>query len=267
MSKKQSRRSIAKKKNICIKCEKEIKEDSDDYIQCDKCGKDFHSQCSGLTRREFERLLNNESELFSCHYCADEKEDLKQELKKINTELKKLEKLDKLEQLTESINFMSAKFDEIIKDVEQNKRKITDIEKENRKLKNEIESLKLSVRVLNNNRVKNDCIISGLKVENGVKPVDAVINFSKNVGVELDCNSMEDAYFINNKRQQNEKQTVVVKFTSKMQKEKLMGAKPKLKENENTKMVYINDFHSKEILNLLYHGNPHFHHLQLSANH
>lgn len=251
MSKRQTRRNMVIKKIICIKCEKEIKEESDDYIQCDKCGKDFHFRCSGLTRREFERFLNNESELFSCQSCAGDNEDIKQELKKINTELKKLDKLD---QLTESINFMSAKFDEIIKNVEQNRKKINDVERENKKLKNEVETLKSSVRNLNNYRVKNDCIISGLKVENGVKAADAVINFSKTVGVELDSNCVEDAYFIKNNRQQNEKQSVVVKFTSKVQKEKLMGAKPKLKANEDTKMVYINDFHSKETLNLLYHA-------------
>ena len=55
---------------------------------------------------------------------------------------------------------------------------------------------------------------------------------------------MEDAYFIKTKRQQNEKQTVVVKFTSKMQKEKLMGAKPKLNERVFCKKSDI----SKQIL-------------------
>lgn len=253
MSKKQARRSVGNKKITCFKCEKVLKEEYDDFIQCDKCGKNFHSLCSGLTRREFDRLVDNESEQFSCHYCSDENEDLKQQLKNINSELKKLEKLDKLEQLAESINFMSAKFDEVIKDVEQNKKKIHVIEKENKKLRNEVETLKSAVTVLNNNRVKNDCIISGLKVESGAKAVEAVMNLSKNVGVDLDVNSVEDAYFIKSK-QQNDKQSVVVKFASKQQKDKLMGAKPKLKATESLKMVYINDFHSKETLNLLYHA-------------
>lgn len=106
MPKKQVRRSIANKIKyiLCDQCECEIKEESDDFIQCDKCGKNFHSHCSSLSRGEFERLLRNENELFNCHLCADGGGEIKSELNLIKTELKKLKKLEKLDQLTESIN-------------------------------------------------------------------------------------------------------------------------------------------------------------------
>lgn len=254
MSKKQSRRSIVSKKIFCKHCESEIKEDSDDFIQCDKCEKSFHFKCSNLTRREFERLLKNETELYSCQLCAQDNGEIKEELKKINNELKKLEKLEKIDQLVDSITFMSEKFDEVIKDVEQNKKKINEVEKENRKLKNEIQSLKSSVKILNDVRVKNDCIISGLQVENNTNAVDAVLDLSKKIGVSFDTNCIEDAYFMKNKNQQTEKKTVVVKFASKLNKDKLMSVKPKLRENENTKTIYVNEFLSKETLSLLYHA-------------
>ena len=45
---------------------------------------------------------------------------------------------------------------------------------------------------------------------------------------------------------------MVVKFSSKMHKSKLISSKSKLKENENTKEVYVHDFHSKQTLSLLY---------------
>lgn len=253
MPKTTARRSIAKKKTNCDQCKYEIKEELEDYIQCDKCGKNYHSQCTKLSRREFERLLKNESEMYTCH-CCDEGGDLRNELKTIKTELKKLEKLEKLDQLTESITYMSAKFDEVFKDVQENKSKIKEIEKENKKLKNEIKTLKESVKYLNNDRVKNDCVISGLTLDDNVKPIDAVVDLSKKVGLEINTNAIDDVYFVGNKKQSNEKRTIVVKFASKLHKDKLMSAKPNLKENVLTKTVYVNDFHSKETLNLLYYA-------------
>lgn len=259
MPKKPTRRSIANNNKIlCDQCEYEIKEDSDDYIQCDKCGKSFHSQCSGLIRREFERLLKNEKEMFLCQYCKEGGGEIRKELNTIKTELKKLEKLEKLDQLTDSINFMSAKFDEVFKDVAANKKKITEIERENKKLKTEIQTLRTSVKILNDNRVKNDCIISGLDGASGVDAKEAVFNLSKTVGIEFEPNAVEDAYFIRKKgrteKKDDDKKTVVVKFSSKANKEKLMSSKSKLKEKENTNKVFVYDFLSKETLNLLNHA-------------
>lgn len=37
-----------------------------------------------------------------------------------------------LHQLTESLNFMSAKYDQVLKDVEENKKKIEEMQKENK---------------------------------------------------------------------------------------------------------------------------------------
>lgn len=143
MPKKPIRRSIANKNNLyCNQCENEIKEETDDYIQCDKCMKNFHSQCSSLSRREFERLLNNENELFKCQFCREGGGEIKEELNTIKKELKKLEKLEKLDQLTESIQFMLAKFDEVFKDVAENKKKINEIEKE-KKTKNRNKNIEI----------------------------------------------------------------------------------------------------------------------------
>lgn len=243
MPKQSVRRSIASKKTLCAKCTKVIKEESDDFIECDKCGKILHSQCSDLSRREFERLLKNENEIYNCQFCKGDDGNIRQELNTIKTELKKLEKLDKLEQLTESINFMSAKFDEVFKDVAENKKKIKDIERENKELKGEIKNLKSSVKTLNDDRVRNNCIISGLKVSNEVKAVDAVVELSKSVGVELQPFAVEDAFFLRGKNRASETKTAVVKFSSKIHKEKLMTAKSKLKDeqgnNELTKLRQI----------------------------
>ncbi|XP_075162787.1 uncharacterized protein LOC142235420 [Haematobia irritans] len=247
-------KSQTKKKILCKRCEEEIKEESEDFIQCDKCSNSYHSQCSGLSKREFNRLCENDKEAFICQACeplGGEDGEIKRELKTIKTELKKLEKLEKLDQLTDSIKFMSEKFDELIKDVKDNKKQIVEIKRENAKLRNEVVNLQSSVKYLNDRIVKNDCIISGLKVNNDVNAKDVVVKLSKDVGVEMTESEVEDAYFLPNRNKTQEKKAVVVKFASKKNKDKLMNIKPKLKENENTKNIYINDFLSRETLSLL----------------
>lgn len=199
-------------------------------------------------------MLQNENELFKCQICEEEGEDMRKQLKTINTELKKLEKLEKIDQLMDSINFMSAKFDEVFKDVQQNKKKINEIKNENKKLKIEVKNLKDSVKFLNGERVKNDCIISGLEVSVGVKPIDAVIDLSNKLGVKIEPNAVKDVYIMKPKNQANENKTVVVKFFSKIKKDELMSAKNKLKDGESTRKIYVNDFHSKETLNLFFHA-------------
>lgn len=106
---------------------------------------------------------------------------------------------------------------------------------------------------MNDDRVKNDCLVSGIDNVGDVNAVDAVVSVMKNVGVELKAEEIDDAFFIKKKPNQ-EKQSMVVKLNSTKSKQKLLSAKPKLKENESTKAVYINDFLSRETLGLLNHA-------------
>lgn len=198
----------------------------------------------------FVQLLKHESEEFVCHLC-DSSGTLKSELNEIKEELKKL---DQLSVLNETITFMSKQFDDILKGVAENKKKLEVVQKENKLLKAEVENLKSSVKYLNNNRVKNDCLIRGIEATNELSAVETVLKISSEAGVEMQPESIDDAYFIKNKNKSiknNAKQMVVVKFNSKRSKEKLMSIKSKLKDNEATKDVFVNDYLSKETLSLL----------------
>lgn len=239
-----SRKSINNKKIICAQCRIGVKEETDDSIECDKCCKVFHVMCTKLDKRKYDQLLKNQNEEFVCHLCVSDDGSYTVELKNINT------KLNKLDELSETMNFMSAKFDEILKGVLENKKKINFIEKENQKLKNEVKSLKESIKFLNDQRVKNDCVIIGLDVKEGVTAAASVIEVSKTIGVELKEENIEEAYFLKKRNITNAKQNLVVKFNSKSTKNKLMEAKLKFKESEKTKTVYVNDFLSKESLEL-----------------
>lgn len=229
-------------------------EEEEDNIQCDKCSHTFHSICTGLDKRQYERLMNNDKEEYVCHLCSESGGSVKTELSIIKTKLNivndKINKLDQLDALQTSMTFMSQQFDEIIKGIAENKKQLETVKKENKVLKSEIKDLKDTVTFLNNNRVKNDCLISGVVVNDSDTAMDTLINTFNKVGVNVKPEELDDAFFIGKKKTEN-KQTVVAKFKSKLSKQKIMSAKPKLNENEETKTVFVNDFLTKETLSLL----------------
>lgn len=240
-----SRKSINRKKVICMQCKGEVKEETEDSIECDKCCKAFHVMCTKLDKRQYEQLLKKTDEEYVCHLCVGVDGSLTVQLQNINA------KLNKLDQLTDSVNFMSSKFDEIMKCMTENNKKIHLLEKDNSKLKNEVKLLKDSVKLLNDQRVKNDCVIIGLDVKDGATASESIIAVSKSIGVVLKEENIEEAYFLKKRSDNNSKQNIVVKFNSKAEKTKLMAAKKKLKESDETKSIYVNDYLSKESLELL----------------
>lgn len=250
------RRSTANLKIICGQCKLEIKEDKEEHIQCDKCAKMFHSLCTKLDKRQYEYLLDNEKEEYICHYCDESNGTLKEELKEIKT---KLNKLDQLTAITEAVEFMSKQYDELLKGIAENKKKVEIVQKENRALRNEITTLKASVKILNDQRVRNDCIVRGVEVKKDATAVDTVLELSGKVGIDLNKQNIEDAYFFKKRISKKDKndnniQTLVVKFCNKSSKDQLMLAKSKLREDKSTKSVYVNDYLSRETLSLFNHA-------------
>lgn len=241
------RRSVKTAKVICAQCKLQVIEEEEDNIQCDKCSKTFHSICTTLDKRQFACLINDDKEEYVCHMCDETGGNVKSELSIIKTQLSKLNQLDALQ---ESITFMSKQFDEIIKGVAENKKRLDIVQKENKILKTEIQELKNTVKFLNDNRVRNDCLISGLVASESDTAIESVIKTFDKVGVSVKPEEIEEAFFIRKNKNAN-KQTVVAKFNSKGSKQKVMNAKVKLYENECTKSVYVNDFLSKETLTLL----------------
>lgn len=119
-------------------------------------------------------------------------------------------------------------------------------------LREDVKELKSTVAFLNNIRVQNDCIINGLNIEPEKKPVEVVMNIAQKVGAKISECEIDDAYFI--RRKNNTNSSVVVKFKNKSSKMSLLKEKKKLRECEDTKSVYVNDFLSKENIELLKHA-------------
>lgn len=89
-------------------------------------------------------------------------------------------------------------------------------------MKNEISEHKSSVKLLNDNRVRNDCFIHGVISKDGSSAVETVVGMMKNVGVYLHPSEIDDAYFLKKKdKDENRKLSVVVKLTKKNQNRQL----------------------------------------------
>lgn len=247
-----SRKSTKPKKIFCGQCKLLVNEEEDDTVQCDKCLITYHAQCTELDKRQYNQLISNENEEFVCHVCNNNESgvNVKSELNAIKTKLNKLNQLDEMQV---AMTFMSKQFDEIIKGIAENKKKLVAVQNENKILREEVGELKKAVKFLNDNRVQNDCLISGIEVSGGTSAVESVIKLMESVHVNLNANDLEDAYVVGKNRNVN-KQTVVAKFASKSSKQKAMAAKPKLMEKEATKHIFINDFLGKETLALLNHA-------------
>lgn len=239
-----SRKSLNKNKIICAQCKMQILE-SDDSMQCDACERTLHTLCTKLDKKQVDKLVKDHSLEYKCFFCAPNDVSVASELSEIKT------KLNQLSEIKETMQFMSSQYDDILKGVVKNKKKIEMLQKENKNLREEVNNLKSSVKYLNDMRVQNDCVINGVKINENAKAIDVVLDIAKKVGADICENEVEEAFFLNKSKQADSKTSVVVKFSSKKTKKILMDGKSKLKKVDEFQNVYINDFLCKETLQLL----------------
>lgn len=238
------RKSINSKKNkiLCLQCKTEVLE-NEDSVECDACNKTLHAQCSLLDKVQIDRLINNDSLSYKCHICVPGNDN--------NSQLSTI--LLEMREMKETMKFMSLQYDDILKGVKKNTKTIQELKKENKELKDDVNNLKETVSFLNNVRVRNDCVINGLKYDEKVNAADIVLNIAKQTGAKISGDDVEDAYFVSRRAQSN-KSSVVVKFANKRSKTVFMKEKRKLRYLEDTKNIYINDFLSRDNIALLKHA-------------
>lgn len=122
-------------------------------------------------------------------------------------------------------------------------------------LRDEIKCLKSSVKYLNDVRVQNDCIVNGIILEDeNVKPTDIVLNIAKKTGASISEADINETYFLGRGKTSTQKKSVVVKFNNRKTKEDFMQKKKNMKAVTDLKNVYVNDFLSKDTLELFKHA-------------
>lgn len=234
--------NIKKKKIICVACKTEVLE-SDEAMECDSCNKTLHSLCTQLNKVQIEKLINNPSLEFKCQIC----EPCDESSSDIKTMLKEMR------EMRSTMNFMSSQYDTILKGVKKNTADVKKLQKENDILREDVKKLKSTVMFLNDIRVQNNCIINGVVAESQENAVDVVLNIAKKSGADVCEDDIDDAYFLGRSKHTN-KSAVVVKFVNNKSKTIFMKEKKKLNTLEGMKSVFVNDFLSKDSLELFKHA-------------
>lgn len=141
------------------------------HMLCSTCGKWIHRQCTKLSGDIFDQLAETELD-FYCHKCdKDFHKVITRELtsKKsetvLSSDLKKIMlKLNKLDDIEKSINFMSEKFHEMESEIKSLKTELKSSTKSNNELKQEVCSLRTSVKYLQDELVSKKCFIRKINV-------------------------------------------------------------------------------------------------------
>ena len=251
------RKSVNKNKSKanCIECKMPVL-DSEDAFQCDKCDKLLHSVCTKLNKKQLDKFVKDSTLEYKCHLCVPGKSNnnstVETQLNVITT------KLNQLDEIKESMRFMSAQYDDILKGVSTNKKMIDTLQKENKHLRIEVKELKTSLKYLHDAKVQNDCVINGVTViDESVSPLVAVLDIAKKIGVDICEDWIDDVYFVNQRKSMPNteiKRSIVVKFINKKSKQLFMSKKSTLRKNDDLKNVYINDFLSKQTVQIFNHA-------------
>lgn len=87
----------------CRKCQETLVKE--DWIICSTCKNESHYYCQGITENGFSRMANNTKNKWDCNKCKVNWEDKKGAIQNVNN------KTNNIQELIESVQFMSIKFD------------------------------------------------------------------------------------------------------------------------------------------------------------
>ncbi|XP_036342914.1 uncharacterized protein LOC118752232 [Rhagoletis pomonella] len=151
------------------------------------------------------------------------------------------------------MQFMSSQYDTILCGVNENKKRIEAIQRENRSLREEVSDLKSSLKLLNDGRVQNDCVFRGISLCDGRKTAkEATMYICNKIGANIDPSNIIQTFFVGSKHAKSK--TITVRFANKINKVQFMSAKSKLREITEMKNVFIHDCLSKETMKLFNHA-------------
>ena len=100
--------------------------------------------------------------------------------------------------MRDAITFISKQYDEILRGVAENKKKIDAVKKENILLKAELKELKETVKFLKDEQASKSCIIRGVEVHQNETAIDALLKISNNVEVYVKKANIENGFITKN---------------------------------------------------------------------
>lgn len=255
-------------------------------VTCDICKNSFHSKCAKLTKTQVEMNKKNGT-AWKCSECKNKRVSgssldyqvtaIKEQMRLFKSSSETMEKrveaimsefktqfeeiknnflteikghLKKIEDLEESVELLWTEHREVKKQLEITNEKTLKIAKENIELKNDIIELKTSVKILNDERTKNEIVIRNVELTEPVT-FQSVSNKISQISSFLNVNIPINSYTCSHTPATRKgKSTLFVKFHRYDDKKKLLFAKKKLRTDDRFKDLTIFDALGPETLDL-----------------
>ncbi|CAG4989208.1 unnamed protein product [Colias eurytheme] len=245
--------------NICSKCNKQVK--TNDLKICSKCNSTYHFQCLGIPADNFSKESKSYKANWKCSECkstdkrggnsnsphrpvgttspAADCEDLKQYIdKKLDESLSRLLRDIRrdfaeensgtrsiIQELTDSVNFMSSKCDELKADLDVKTKKIGNLELENSSLRSQVTDLSAKLNQLE--QQSRDCNLEiqnvpEFKAENLKTTIQQLV---ATVGCVLPENELINYHRVAKINQtSNRPRSIIVKLPSPLVRDKILAA-------------------------------------------
>ncbi|XP_025420837.1 uncharacterized protein LOC112690943 [Sipha flava] len=159
---------------LCYSCNDDIFEE--DSIECTSCNEFFHFMCVSLKEVTFRKMSKLAKSKWTCSKCKYmDKKDSPPQIKTLQTN-KNTSTDNNFINLTESVNFMSDKFDsfgeqlkEILSEMKQMREENRELKNQNIKFKNEITLLGNRINILEQKALDNFIEVIGIpEIQNEV---------------------------------------------------------------------------------------------------
>lgn len=238
---------------LCNVCNDDIYDG--DNLNCNKCNVFLHFGCAALRETAFRKMSNTAKQTWCCNKCKFKEQSPKTLASKSNltTVYSGTQKVNNetLNNLVDSVNFMSDKFDDfgkqlqdVISIINLIKEENSSLKEENRKMKNEFASLEKRLNVIEQKSIENIFEIVGVPEIENEDCVKTVESIAAAVGAKIFVSKAYRAYSKNSKRSRK----IVAESTSIQDKRSLMEGIKKSKltgktvnSKWNNDSIYIND--------------------------
>lgn len=216
----------------CLHCSKNHETDENsEWIECDKCHRWLHRNCCKLSSGAFDKVAQTPDALFYCHKCDKDfaknvNKKIQEKLTSKNSDLQKiLLKLNKLDDIEQSINFISEKFHLMENEIKAIKTELKSTVKTNIELRQEVSSLRHSVKSLQDEMVSKKCFLKRIEVPADQSPLLVVQEVVQSIGIRK-----ESVVRASVKTSKNKEQFIIAEFASTDDRLKFLQSKKKLRE-------------------------------------
>lgn len=248
---------------LCGICNEEIFENDD--IKCTKCKVFLHFGCAGQREANFRKMSQKAIENWSCLKCkniiAGNELSIATTSPIKNDCFTGSNKL--LQDLTDSVKFMSDKFDDFSNQIQDLVTAVKDLKEENKKIKeqnlklgNELHIMNKRINILEQEQLGKHVEIIGVPIQENENCGKIVESITSALGVQL---TTVNAYRVRSKTVNNKSGKIVAEMKTKEDKATLIDLVKKKRlsaKNVNDKWdnngIYINNYLTQSNRNLFY---------------